>query len=837
MPPEPTTRPLVAPAREYTLTKSDDLARVLREAPAGSTITLGDAGPYDLTAGAGEEGGARLPADFTLRAASPARPVVRLGPAGEAAEGVRLGAGRVVIEGIDFQVTGGSGTGSRSAFLVAGTDLTVRRCSFRSAGPSAEGDPLAIFRLAAGADGDERPGPVTLESCVFDRGSAALWVQGRGDVLIRDSLFAPAAPAFRFEGPPTATEDAATVHLDLRHVSLQCETGPVFRIGGAVTVSIRLEDSVIAAIGDARTTLILADRPERVDWTGRGNLYGRIERFLQATGDAGGLEAVREFSAWAEDGEQVRERLSELSPRPVWTAAGPGRGRDDADPTHAFALDPIALTGHRGVGARKGPYGPLSTAPESIAAVSTPDLQASSPPGREPIPAQVPAPGSEPASEMPEPMVLAPDLTRSPAAPAESRPSPAPDPIAAAPIGPTPDSTVAGTAREGHAPTVPGAARVETGRDPNRARNSEELLAILRQPVAPSEPIRLAGGVEYLLPGCELAGNARWVLDGGGEPEAPRPCIRIRPDAGDQEPTKTRPALLRVLGPCLEVRNVDLVVDLEDAAPDSTTALFALGAGSDLSLNRCTITQIGKAPRSALIAVSRRAATEARVDAATTQVWINDSVLRAGSDLLDAAGGAPLEIEVTNSILASEGAFLHGRGSGGVGDESVPPPLKLELRQVACRVAGGLIHLESLPGGPNLPRVDADVRDSLLATTSDAAPLFRVDGQDNLEDLRDRIRWEGHGVAYHLIDIYRRDQSTRPGTVPLPFKRSDWEVAVGPREETPFHGELKFVAPWRDGKPLWCVTPEDFRLEEGGPAAASCPDLASIPTPPPLPKR
>ena len=118
-------------------------------------------------------------------------------------------------------------------------------------------------------------------------------------------------------------------------------------------------------------------------------------------------------------------------------------------------------------------------------------------------------------------------------------------------------------------------------------------------------------------------------------------------------------------------------------------------------------------------------------------------------------------------------------------------------------MAGGLVLLESAPDEPELPVVEVVARDSIFATTPEGAPLFRVDGQDALTSLHDRIRWEGHAVAYHQIDTYRRDQSAQPGAIPTSYDRQSWQVAVGLREASPVHGDLKFVKEWDASRPAW----------------------------------
>ena len=123
------------------------------------------------------------------------------------------------------------------------------------------------------------------------------------------------------------------------------------------------------------------------------------------------------------------------------------------------------------------------------------------------------------------------------------------------------------------------------------------------------------------------------------------------------------------------------------------------------------------------------------------------------------------------------------------------------------------------PGEPELPVADVSARDTILATNDPDAPLFRVDGQGDLDQLHDRIHWEGRSVAYHQINVHRRDQTAQPGALPARFNRDSWEFAVGLREESPIHGDLKFQVEWDADRPAWTLRLDDIRLKPGSPAA------------------
>jgi serine/threonine-protein kinase len=204
-------------------------------------------------------------------------------------------------------------------------------------------------------------------------------------------------------------------------------------------------------------------------------------------------------------------------------------------------------------------------------------------------------------------------------------------------------------------------------------------------------------------------------------------------------------------------------------------------------------------------------------------------LFRAGGDLVEIAAGGRLTLDLTNVIVATGGSLVHANG---LPRGQAVAPVKLNLRQVTARVVGGLIQLESAPGEPELPLVEVSVRDSILATTAQGAPLLQIDGQDDLEALQNRIKWDGLRVAYHQINAYRRDQTAQVGTVPKIYNRPAWMVAVGPQEEAPIHGDLKFVQKWNPDQPAWLFRPDDFRLAPESPAASQGADLAQVPLPP-----
>ena len=116
--PDPAGRRRAEAPREIAVDSSEDLLRVLAEAPPRSTIVLADEGPYDLRGA--EVGGALAGLDLTIRAEAGVRPVLRLARDPSAAGGsapaalLDLPGGRLTLDGLEFLVEAGEAASRRS---------------------------------------------------------------------------------------------------------------------------------------------------------------------------------------------------------------------------------------------------------------------------------------------------------------------------------------------------------------------------------------------------------------------------------------------------------------------------------------------------------------------------------------------------------------------------------------------------------------------------------------------------------------------------------------------------------------------------------------------------
>jgi hypothetical protein len=306
--------------------------------------------------------------------------------------------------------------------------------------------------------------------------------------------------------------------------------------------------------------------------------------------------------------------------------------------------------------------------------------------------------------------------------------------------------------------------------------------------------------------------------------------LRFRPPAAATGSAADWPALFRVRSGGLKLRGVDLLLE-EDRAPASGRwAAFAVASGASLDLERCTVTLAGSRRSAAFRVQAAEAETEgAGATAGLASVRLTHSFVRCGDDVVDVAAGRRLDLALTNVVVTAAGSLVHGH--------ALPPrqgdiPLKIDLRQVHALAAGGLVRLDSSPGEPDLPVAEVTARESVFSTGPAGTALVRVDGQGEVDDLADRVRWEGDRVSYHNVDLYRRDQSALPGSLPRLFQRADWEMSLGRQDRSAFHGNSMLVAAPDPSAPAWTHTPADFRLDAESPSSFASPDLTRIPSPP-----
>jgi serine/threonine protein kinase len=814
--------PSRGPTRDLIVRATDDLVRLLGESPPGTTLLLADDGPYELRPGPAPLSGRNI----ALRAGIGVQPVLRLARDAVAPALLDLRGGRLAIEGVEFEVDADERDAPLAAIRAEGVELTLTGCLIRRVG-SRPGRGQAIglhLRAGPGEGASRRIAEVVLDSCHFDGGQSAILADGPVELTIRDATIGGSRLATIVCNNPDATGLPATLRLN--HLSVMLGAGPFLRSTG-VPPRVRLNDSAIAPPAEGEGVLVVADDPSKLTWLGRDNVYGQIGVFLQADRPAlaAGFAPIRSFEAWADDPSTLREAGSILATYRLWSETDPAlKLTGTSDPSQAFRLASTRGAATR-AGARRGPFGVLTASLPTRSTLSTAKEKPTSPPTTE-LAKVEPTTKPDDLGQPPPPMPVKPadaaddfppDMTVNPPAVVDQRP-PVPMPM---PVVPAPATGAAQPAN----PPQPGAVAHEV--EGKIIRTVAQLLAALAQNGGRGETIRVASDADWEMGSCELKTVGSCTIQ--AEPGKTRPKIRFRPRAGEPRPTTGWTVWMSLLEGSLRVEGIDLVLPADEAPRSGGWAAFAVEPGTDLSLGNCTVTVEGTTTSAVVVAPSSEPKPFGEFEAEpSSTVRLSASFFRTGGDLLDVAADRRVDLQVEDVAAVTAGHLIHGHGRS----RGPAEPLKATLRRLAARVEGGLVLLEGTTENSELPQAEIIARDSVFTTDGKETPLIQVDGPGDLDSLRDRVRWDGHGVAYHRVASYRRDQVLRPGMLPTSFDRAAWDLALGRRESSPIHGDI-FANEWAAGRPAWQARPDDLRLKGDGPAAraGAGPDPLLIPAP------
>jgi serine/threonine-protein kinase len=404
-----------------------------------------------------------------------------------------------------------------------------------------------------------------------------------------------------------------------------------------------------------------------------------------------------------------------------------------------------------------------------------------------------------------------------------------------------PEPVREGTARgaASKSPKAPRPAPDAPAADEDVIHGSEQFLAVLGHLGRQGGTIRIGSGVDLELPSIVVSLAAAERMQIVAEPGGVRPRLHLRPaPLPGMSPTEWL-ALLSLRSGSLRLQGLDLVLSDPEGLPADRLAAIAVLPGTELILDDCTITVAVRAASAAVIAVQPaaissepRAASDAGV--ADAVVEVRDGFLRSGGDAVVVAGGGRLALKLEDVMVATEGSLLHALGGARAAAAGAPgkPALGVRIDRICARVKGGLVHLQTTREEPEPATVDIRADNSILNTVTGDHPLFRLEGQDQLERLRDRIRWIGRKIAYHRIKIYRRDEIVQVGGLPRIYDRDDWKRAFDPTDDAPMLTDLRFRQQADASVPAWKVVRDDLSLASGIAAGSLGPDADKIPDPP-----
>jgi serine/threonine-protein kinase len=856
-------------ARSFPVSSNEDLLEVIATAPRRSVIILSDDGPYQL---GGRAWSFRAPGplanvDLTIKAEAGVRPVLKFASDARLSDRppanlLQFVGGHVSIEGVVFDLDIVLPEELVAAIRTDGTELTLRGCSFRRSN-SREGRNVAALEVRtihnSGASGD-RPPAVFVDMCHFDGGQTAIVAVGPVDIALRDCTIGPGQPSIWFDNP--RSNSLVSGELRLSHSSLMADTDPVFRFDGS-QVRVWLDDCVVAPAGRSQATLVMVDNVRDLTWRGRSNVYARIGVFQAFTGRAEHQEPIVEFTQWMETPTERRESGSRVVASSIWEAADPSQAlaAESDNPSRVFLVNRAAVQGSD-AGARQGPFGSILTptngamrarAENSAALASAPrhaEIAASggqrhNPDGSNtripelPAPMPVSTPNNPTASAVDEdPLDLPPMPPMTPPSPVATAPRAQGTGTSAEIANSTAEQSrrdeQANSTREGADPSQPLRDRKAAVTGEEIVTKSDQLLAALLRLRTQGGAIRIAAGAVLELPATVIDGSGRVELL--AEPGAKRPLLRFRPAQGNQRSPADWTVVLDVRAGSLHLQGIDVVVpDLEILRIDRLAAAGLL-PGAELSMTDCTVTLALDRPGAALFVVQPEvtaagSTAPGRTSGQSAVIRLRDCFLRSGGEGIAIPSGRRIDLEMFNVLAATEGTLVHAFGGTRSG-RADSPAVKLRLSQVTGLVKGGLVHLDSTPEEPELPFASILAENTILSTANREDPLFRLDGRVQLDDLGNKIQWEGRRVAYDRIKTYRRDEIVRTGATPRIYNRADWTSAFLPKDDSPTLGEVDFQREIDPSQAAWNLERDDLRLSPQSALIEMGPDISRVPQSP-----
>ncbi len=831
--PSPPVEPPQFNPRTIPVSSNEDLLEILSQAPPRSVVVLADDGPYRI----GGRAWSSRPTpplanlDLTIKPEAGVRPMIRFASDAFLAERpsstiFEFIGGRIVLDGLDFEVESTDGNLALTAIKVDGAELTIRGCTFRR--PSSQGaenvTALAI-KAFEGRSWTERPPAVVVDASHFDGDQIGLRASGAVDVVLRDCTMGPGVPSFLLGDSARPTN--SPVELRLMHSSILVGETEVFRIKGG-PARVWADDCVIARSGARSGTLVAVPDERELIWRGRSNLYGGIGEFLRV----GGADKGVDFARWS-DAASLRETGGRAVSASPWAAAEPAvtLKKYRENPSRAFQL---AAAGGGQAGARQGPQGaiprPVIAAPPEVNLVASKDparpldqADTFARPGSrgEPIIDELTNPRAirDPKGEADDPMTL-PTMPPSTQLEAENRPPANPDPPVVQ--SPTQESRPTSPERD--------ADRELKQTDPAMVHDASRLADELRRAGQRGGIVTLAPGSRIDTPTIVLEGDGRREILAG--PDGERPRLRLRIPAGSPPLANAWTTLLDLRSGSLRIKGVDLIVTETDPSSSARVAAVGVASGAELTLENCTLTIAST--RAGATALVVPPPTSARIDSNTPReavIRVRDCFLRSGGDGVAVTGGRRLDLELTNVLASSEGSLIHAHGAAR-GGRTEKFAVNLRIDQSTLRVKGGVVHLDSTPDAPRISSASIVAEHSIITTADSIDPIFRLDGQDQLDDLNDKIRWESLAVVYDHIKTYRRDEVVGFGVMPRVYDRAHWLSVFQPKEESPSLVEVKFSNPAGSSVSAWTLDKDNLRLPATSPVHDLGPDLDRVPDAP-----
>jgi len=808
------------------VTDTPSLVQALQNAVPGSVILLREPGPYRLK---WSELKPLSNMDLTISAERGVNPVIA--PQGDAPSGstdtplLAFKNSRIVLQGITFNLTNDVGTGWTTALKAEECDLLLRDVTFLSDQP--EGQELSAFiRLVKNDQDDDKAAwrPVRLENCRFLGPRVAVSAWGPLDLSMTDTAHLSSEPLVSMESSERDRSWPCLVQLE--HVSVMA-TGwtPVLELNNA-PARVRVQNSIFAPRPGGQISLVSSRWPSRLDWFGRGNLYGEVTTFLESTRFD---EEVLTYDSWARVGSMTREqgsiatKLSVFSPVDSVLLASQGRWAD------AFALNrgqwSDMPTGARTLGGVNAieiaavTPGKLNENPrETAAAKSATELaEETRPPGID-----IQAPNSERPDQISGTIKPFPMENRSP----DNNPRKGND-LAQSNVtepgqtgGPETGINVSSSNTPKSSGFLglgnPGNRRSENNQTGRRTEPTDltvvrgitgidDLKKAMSENDRQGAAISLAAGVQVSLMDSVKLKAGRWIISAEQGSSRPRLQISSRNQAlveGDARWSVESGVYLRFRG-----------IDIEwNANEPAQQRLFDVSAGGQIVFENCTLTLQGSKPDLFLLgSAAKEGFKPADMNAQKASIKLIDCFVRTTGGLIRIPTSVQTNLEL-DGTLAVVGKPLITM----LAPSRMEPTLisRLEMNQTTAILGSSLAAIYQGRGGDESPHLECMVKRSILAADpAKDSPMIEVRDSDPNKLETDCLTWVGDEVGYHQWLTYRLDQNDVAGMLARRQNREDWQLSHADDDRQALHGDLGFQHDFRaEERPIWNALPADFAI-------------------------
>jgi hypothetical protein len=643
--------------------------------------------------------------------------------------------------------------------------------------------------------------------------------------------------------------------IQLSHVSVMA-TGwtAILELNNAMA-RVRTQNCLFAPSPGGQISLVSSRRPSRLDWFGRGNVYGEVTTFLESTRFT---EEVLDFESWSRADGILREQNSYSTKQSVFSPVDSTLLASQGRWPEAFSLN-------------RGPWTSMSAGVQSWSEqtrLEPPILVAENQDNRTPRIAAVKPAETEAippsAAELTANLRNGQDIAEAKSPKQDNTPLPMPMPMpmetvpfrsegigtgvsrndpplftneVRSPVTDTSQTTASvnnGFLGLGSRRTTTSGSSGTGSKSPNpdsptvkMVSDKRSFLAALKENSDNGTNLTISGLSFLDLDQPVKLDSGKWQI--GSEPGALRPVLEMTVPKQSPENNQARWVLKE--GVSLKFRSVDFIWDSENP---NDSRLFELNPGAQLVFEDCTLTLKGN--RSDLFFFEITGSEFNGFDEVSSQktsIRLIDSIVRTAGGLFRGRSDIRADLEMTGTLAITGGPLVS------VDSPSRPhttQTTRFQLNQTTAILGSSLASVSIGRRPVDTPYLSFQSRRSIISTDPRTErSMIEVRGGDPNQINEDAVEWDGDEVGYHQWQTYRTDQNDLSGMSVRRQNREDWQLNHAENDTQPVHGDLGFIRDfWLTNRPVWQASPSDFAIRENAPGEGLGAKLDRLPQVPEL---